>query len=83
MRFVTNDGSLPSSMIVRTPPVQIYTSTLRRSERAWHRGGRDGVVVRRGSGRRRRVWARDLAIAGVAVLVVAVLVVAVLAPTAS
>jgi hypothetical protein len=79
MRFVTNDGRLPSSMAVRTPPVHIYTSTLHRRERAWGRG-RDGV---RRTRRRRRVRALDLAALGLSLLVVGVLVVAVLAPAAS
>jgi hypothetical protein len=80
MRFVTNDGSLPSSMAVRMPPVHIYTSTLHRRERAWGRG-RDRA--RRAHRRRRRVRALDLAALGLSLLVVAVLAVAVLAPTAS
>jgi hypothetical protein len=70
MRFVTKDGRLPPSMAVRTPPVQIYTSTLHRRERAWGRG-------------RARARALDRAALGLSLLVVAVLVVAVLAPTAS
>jgi hypothetical protein len=80
MRFVTNDGRLSWSMAVRIPPVQIYTSTLHRRERAWGRG-RD--PARRAHRRRRRVRALDLAALGLSLLVVAVLVVAVLAPTAS
>jgi hypothetical protein len=70
MRFVTNDGRLPSSMAVRPPPVHIYTSTLHRRERAWGRG-------------RDRARALDLAALGLSLLVVAVIVVAVLAPTAT
>jgi len=81
MRFVTNDGRLPSSMVLRTPPVQIYTSTLTRRERAWRRGGRD--AARRPARRRRRAWVRDLAILGVSTLLAATVLVAVLAPAAS
>jgi hypothetical protein len=81
MRFVTNDGRLPSSMVVRTPPVQIYTSTLTRRERAWRRGGRG--AARRDSRRRRRARARDLALLLASMLLAATVLVAVLAPAAS
>ena len=63
-------------MVLRTPPVQIYTSTLTRRERAWRRGGRD--AARRPARRRRRAWVRDLAILGVSTLLAATVLVAVL-----
>jgi len=66
-------------MAVRTPPVQIYTSTLARRDRAWSRGRDRG----RGRRRRRRVRALDFAALGLSLLVVAAVVAAVLAPAAA
>jgi hypothetical protein len=72
MRFVTNDGRLPSSMVVRTPPGHIYTSTLHRRDRAW---GRTRPRRRRSLG--------ELAVLAVSLVIVVAVAVAILAPTAT
>jgi hypothetical protein len=60
-------------MIVRTPPVQIYTSTLHRRDRLWGRS----------RGRRRRRRTLDVAALALSLVIAASVVVAILAPAAS